>query len=77
MESGRRGGTFPAAMAAADEIAVERFMAHEVGFLDIPRIIESVLEKHDTVADPDLETILEADRAARELARLVPVGVTV
>ncbi|MGE0598001.1 MAG: 1-deoxy-D-xylulose-5-phosphate reductoisomerase [Dehalococcoidia bacterium] len=77
MESGRRGGTFPAAMAAADEVAVERFMAHEAGFLDIPRIIESVLEKHDNVADPDLETILEADRAARELARLVPVGVTV
>ncbi|MGE3075869.1 MAG: 1-deoxy-D-xylulose-5-phosphate reductoisomerase [Dehalococcoidia bacterium] len=77
MESGRRGGTFPSAMAAADEVAVERFMAHEVGFLEIPRIIESVLEKHDNTADPDLETILEADRAARELARLVPVGVTV
>ena len=77
MESGRRGGTYPVAMAAADEIAVERFMAHEVGFLDIPRIIESVLEKHANSADPDLETILEADRAARELARLVPVGVTV
>lgn len=77
MESGRRGGTYPAAMAAADEIAVERFMRHEIGFLDIPRIIESVLEKHDNTADPDLETILEADRAARNLARLVPVGVTV
>jgi 1-deoxy-D-xylulose-5-phosphate reductoisomerase len=77
MESGKRGGTFPAAMAAADEIAVERFLAHEIGFLDIPKIIESVLEKHDSIADPDLETILEADRAARDAARLVSVGVTV
>lgn len=76
MEAGRLGGTFPVAMAAADEIAVERFLARNAGFLDIPRIIESVLEKHDNTADPDLDTILEADRTARELARLVPVGVT-
>jgi 1-deoxy-D-xylulose-5-phosphate reductoisomerase len=76
MEAGQRGGTFPAAMAAADEIAVERFLAGEVGFLDIPAIIESVLEKHEGVADPDLETVIEADRIAREAARRVHVGVT-
>ena len=76
MESGRRGGTFPAAMAAADEVAVERFLAGEVGFLDIPGIIEAVLEKHERVADPDLETVLEADRIAREAARRVAVGVS-
>jgi len=76
MEAGRMGGTAPAVMAAADEVAVERFMAGEVGFLDIPAIIESVLEKHAVVADPDLETVLEADYTARELARAVPMGVT-
>lgn len=76
MEAGQRGGTFPAAMAAADEVAVERFLAGEVGFLDIPAIIESVLEKHEGVADPDLETVIEADRIAREAARRVHVGVT-
>ena len=76
MESGRLGGTAPAVMAAADEVAVERFMAGEVGFLDIPAIIESVLEKHDVLADPDLETVLEADREAREQARAISVGVT-
>ena len=76
MESGRRGGTFPAAMAAADEVAVERFLAGEAGFLDIPGIIEAVLEKHESVADPDLETVLEADRIAREAARRVAVGVS-
>jgi 1-deoxy-D-xylulose-5-phosphate reductoisomerase len=74
MEAGRRGGTFPAAMAAADEVAVERFLAHEIGFLDIPRVIEQVLERHDSVDDPDLETVLAADASARQFARLAAVG---
>ena len=75
MDAGLRGGTFPAAMAAADEVAVERFLNHEVGFLDIPAIIESVLEKHVSTADPDLETVLAADAEARLQARAVRVGV--
>ncbi len=77
MEAGRRGGTFPAAMAAADEVAVERFLAGEIGFLDIPRVIERVLERHDSVDDPDLETVLAADAAARQTARLAAVGAPV
>jgi 1-deoxy-D-xylulose-5-phosphate reductoisomerase len=76
MDAGRAGGTMPAAMAAADEIAVERFLAGEIGFLDIPAIIESVLENHDPAADPDLETVLAADAWARNAARKVRVGVT-
>jgi len=76
MEAGRSGGTYPAAMAAADEVAVERFLAGEAGFLDIPVIIEAVLENHRSTADPDLETVLAADAEARAAARRVPVGVT-
>ena len=71
MDAGRQGGTYPAAMAAADEIAVGRFLHGEIGFLDIPVIVESVLEHHRSVADPDLEAVLEADAAARTAARLV------
>jgi 1-deoxy-D-xylulose-5-phosphate reductoisomerase len=71
MEAGREGGTLPAVMAAADEVAVERFLAREVGFLDIPVIIESVMERHRSVADPDLETVLAADGWARDAARAV------
>jgi len=74
MDAGLRGGTFPCAMAAADEVAVERFMQGEIGFLDIPRVIEAVLEKHDGSADPDLETILDVDREARIAARQVKTG---
>lgn len=77
MEAGSRGGTYPCAMAAADEIAVERFMSGEIGFLDIPRIVEEVLEKHENIADPDLDTVLAVDQRARIQAREVKAGVTV
>lgn len=77
MEAGRRGGTYPCAMAAADEVAVERFMSGEVGFLDIAAIVEGVLEKHDNTADPDLDTVLAVDQQAREHARRISRGVTV
>ncbi len=75
MEAGRLGGTYPAVMAAADEVAVERFMVHEIGFLDIPVIIEQVLAAHESTDDPDLETVLAADADARRQARAVKVGV--
>ncbi len=74
MEAGRLGGTYPAAMAAADEVAVERFLAGEIGFLDIPRVIEDVMEKHQPVADPELGAVLEADARARAMARAVAAG---
>ncbi len=75
MQAGRLGGTYPAAMAAADEVAVDRFLRGEIGFLDIPEIIESVMDKHDSVADPDLETILAADAHARVAAAAISPGV--
>ena len=77
MESGRRGGTYPAVMAAADEVAVGRFMAGEVGFLAIPAIVEAVMEKHDSTTDPDLETVLAADSWARAQAEAVPAKASV
>ncbi len=75
MEAGRLGGTYPAAMAAADEVAVARFLAGEVRFTDIPRIIESAMERHTSTADPDLETVLAADASARESAATASLGV--
>ncbi|MEO8539184.1 MAG: 1-deoxy-D-xylulose-5-phosphate reductoisomerase [bacterium] len=77
IEAGRQGGTYPCAMAAADEVAVERFMAGEIGFLDIPAIIEAVLEKHANIADPDIDAVLAVDREARREARDLAMGVTV
>ncbi len=68
VEAGRRGGTYPAAMAAADEVAVAEFLAGRVGFLDIPRLIEAVLEEHRPASADSLETVFAADRWARERA---------
>ena len=65
MEAGQRGGTYPAVMAAADEVAVDRFLKGGIGFLDIPRVVESVLEAHSPISSPDLEEVMEADRWAR------------
>jgi 1-deoxy-D-xylulose-5-phosphate reductoisomerase len=68
LEAGRRGGTFPAAMAAADEVAVEHFLAGRIGFMDIPRVIEATLTTHQGTAEPSLDDVLAADAWARRLA---------
>lgn len=67
-EAGKKGGTFPAVLCAADEVAVGRFLEGKIGFLDIPRLIEEVLGQHRGVAKPSLEEILTADAWAREQA---------
>ena len=74
MEAGRLGGTAPAALAAADEVAVARFLAGEIGFLDIPAIVERVLERHEHAPDDDLDAVLAADAWAREAAAALPAG---
>ncbi|HEX8228637.1 MAG TPA: 1-deoxy-D-xylulose-5-phosphate reductoisomerase [Chloroflexia bacterium] len=69
-EAGRKGGTYPTVLAAADEIAVPAFLAGQLRFGDIPGIIEGVLEKHVAVAidRPDIESIKWADEWARQTA---------
>ena len=69
-EAGRLGGTYPTAMAAADEIAVPAFLAGSIRFGDIPVIIEKVLARHAQVAEhtPDIAAIKWADDWARRIA---------
>lgn len=70
-EAGRLGGTYPTAMAAADEVAVARFLAGDIRFGNIPGIIERVLEKHSQMAisQPDIASIKWADEWARRTAQ--------
>jgi 1-deoxy-D-xylulose-5-phosphate reductoisomerase len=68
LEAGRQGGTAPAVLAAADEVAVSEFLAGYIRFPDIPRIIEETLGHHRHVANPSLEQVLEADSWARAYA---------
>jgi 1-deoxy-D-xylulose-5-phosphate reductoisomerase len=73
-EAGRRGDTYPAVLNAANEVAVRAFLDGALGFLEIPSIVEAVLEAHEPVP-PSLEGVLEADAwARREAAALVAAG---
>ena len=67
-EAMREGGTMPAALSAANEIAVAAFLNREIKFMDIPRIIERTMEAHTTQPCESIEAVLEADRWARSRA---------
>ena len=62
------GGTAPAVMNAANEVAVESFLNEDLAFHEIARVIESVLDAHTPRDILDLDTVLEADAWAREEA---------
>ena len=60
------GGTAPAILNAANEIAVERFLKGEISFTAIPQLIKDALSKINIKSSPDLETIIEYDSLTRE-----------
>ena len=66
IEAGRKGGTYPAVLCAADEVAVELFLSGRIKFTDIARLVQSALEEHQAVTHPSLEEIMAADNWARE-----------
>jgi 1-deoxy-D-xylulose-5-phosphate reductoisomerase len=69
LEAARMGGTAPAVFNAANEVAVAAFLAEALPFPRIAAVIEGVLAAHDPVPVDSLETVLEADRGARAVAR--------
>ena len=66
LQAGRTGGTAPAVLAAADEVAVHYFLSNYIGFTEIAHVIDDTLNAHPPIANPSLEQVLEADRWARE-----------
>lgn len=68
-EALRLGGTAPAILNAANEIAVAAFLARKLRFVDIPRLIEATLEHMPVVSVDSLAVVSEADESARRLAR--------
>ena len=64
----KTGGTAPVVLNAANEVAVDMFLKRRIGFMDIPRIIENVLNKHSINRNPGLSEIMEADKWARSMA---------
>jgi len=70
-EAGRIGGTMPAVLNAANEVAVEAFLRQQLSFPGIAQVVESVVTVHRAVPLEDLETVKAADAWAREQARRV------
>jgi 1-deoxy-D-xylulose-5-phosphate reductoisomerase len=65
-EALRQGGSLPCALNAADEVAVEAFLAHRLGFSDIPRVIERVLEQTTHAQSlSSLDDVFACDQEAR------------
>lgn len=60
------GGTMPAVLNGANEIAVERFLNKEISFLQIPELIEKAMNSHTPIYDYDLKDVLLSDKWARE-----------
>lgn len=70
-EAGRIAGTMPAWLNAANEEAVAAFLGGEIRWIQIPEVLESTMERHDGGEPTDLDAIVEADRRARQEARVV------
>jgi 1-deoxy-D-xylulose-5-phosphate reductoisomerase len=66
--AGEAGGTLPAVMNAANEVAVSAFLDRRIPFPRIWQLVEEVMNRHASVANPSLDAILEADRWARDEA---------
>jgi 1-deoxy-D-xylulose-5-phosphate reductoisomerase len=69
-EAGRRGGTYPTVLNAANEEAVARFLAGWLGFTRIAELLDASLQAHSPRPVPTLEEVVEADTWARDFARL-------
>ena len=70
-EAGRMGGTYPAAMNAANEEAVSAFLGRRIRFTGIPAVVDRVLEGHRPLPGDTLEEIKSAEGDARRMARVV------
>jgi 1-deoxy-D-xylulose-5-phosphate reductoisomerase len=62
----QQGGTAPAVLNAADEVAVRAFLDRQIAFTDIPRLIEETLNAHSTAKVVSFESVMTADQWARE-----------
>ena len=68
LDAARAGGTYPAALNAADQVAVELFLQNRIGFLEIPSLVEKVVNEHRPGNATSLEDIQDADAWARRRA---------
>ena len=68
LDAAREGGTYPAALCAADDVAVSMFLDHRLGFLGIPDLVQRVLDEHTPGSESSLDDLQEASSWARRRA---------
>ena len=73
-EAGRRGGSLPTVLNAANERAVAMFLDRKIGYLQIPEIIQACMENHKNIEDPTVEEILKTEQETYEFIRLKTGG---
>jgi 1-deoxy-D-xylulose-5-phosphate reductoisomerase len=73
-EAGRKGDTFPAALNAANEVAVAAFLAERLPFTAIAEVVSDVLARHEPLDPRELDAVLEADQRARAAAEKIVSG---
>ena len=66
LKAAAAGGSMPAVLNGANEIAVDAFLKEKIGFLDIPKLIEQTMAAHTTHSIDRIESVMDADRWARE-----------
>ena len=78
-QAGKAGGTYPAALNAANEVAVAAFLDGRCRFTDIPHVVADVLDLHEPGNAGDLESVLDIDESSRRAAakRVASVGESV
>ena len=68
-EAGTAGGTMPAALNAANEVAVKYFLENKIKFLHIQKIIRKIMDEHSVIKNPNLKQILEVDKNVKEMTK--------
>jgi len=71
----KEGGARPALLNAANEVAVAAFLSREIGFIDIPRVVEKTLDRYVPFESSSLEDVLKADERGRSGAQKIIEGV--
>ena len=65
-DAGKTGGTLPAVLNAANEVLVHAFLENKIKFLDIPKLINKMMDSHNVIKNPDLNQILDVDKKVKE-----------
>ncbi|MEK7299071.1 MAG: 1-deoxy-D-xylulose-5-phosphate reductoisomerase, partial [Candidatus Margulisiibacteriota bacterium] len=71
-QTGNQGGAAPVAMNAANEVAVQRFLNREIGFMDIPRLVTAAVDRFGQNPVPTVEAVIALDEEVKTAVRHAP-----